>query len=131
MDGRLRPIALDVTEHRQAERARKETEAQMGLLERLAATGRLAAGVAHEINNPLTFVISNLEEVRSILPTESANEEINHLVEEAIGGAARVAAIVRDLRAFARGPAKGENRCDPAKAAESAATLAWNQNARA
>jgi PAS domain S-box-containing protein len=120
-------IALDVTEHRQAERARKETEAQMGLLERLAATGRLAAGVAHEINNPLTYVISNLEEVRSDLPTEPANDGIHRLVEEAIGGAARVAAIVRDLRIFARGPEQGETRCDPSKAAESAATLAWNQ----
>jgi PAS domain S-box-containing protein len=120
-------IALDVTEHRQAERARKESETRMGLLERLAATGRLAAGVAHEINNPLTFVISNLEEVRSILPSGSANEELRRLVEEAIGGAARVAAIVRDLRVFARGPAQGEDRCAPAKAAESAAALAWNQ----
>jgi PAS domain S-box-containing protein len=120
-------IALDVTEHPQAERARKDTEAQMGLLERLAATGRLAAGVAHEINNPLTYVISNLEEVRASLRTEPANEDLHRLVEEAIGGAERVAAIVRDLRVFARAPAKSENRCDPTKAAESAASLAWNQ----
>jgi CheY-like chemotaxis protein len=87
----------------------------------------LAAGVAHEINNPLTYVISNLEEVRSSLPAEPENEELHRLIEEAIGGAGRVAAIVRDLRAFARGPALGETRCDPAKAAESAASLAWNQ----
>jgi PAS domain S-box-containing protein len=120
-------IALDVTERRQAERAQKATEAQMGHLERLAAMGRLAAGVAHEINNPLTYVISNLREVRTMLESGPSDEEVLHRIEEAIDGAGRVAAIVRDLRLFARGPTKGETRCDPIKVAESAATLAWNQ----
>jgi PAS domain S-box-containing protein len=120
-------IAWDVTERRQAERAQKETETRFGLLERLAATGRLAAGVAHEINNPLTYVIANLKEVRSRLPPGAASEELLRCIEEATDGAVRVAAIVRDLRVFARGPAEGQTRCDPVKVAESAATLAWNQ----
>ncbi|GEM_PF-662748 len=120
-------IALDVTERRLAERVQKATEVRMGLLERLAATGRLAAGVAHEINNPLTYVISNLKEARLKLPPGPATEEILRCIEEATDGAVRVAAIVRDLRVFARGPGQDETRCEPSKVAESAATLVWNQ----
>ena len=120
-------IALDITERRLAERVQKATEARMALLERLAAAGRLAAGVAHEINNPLTYVIANLKEVRSSLLPGPATEEIFRRIEEATDGAMRVAAIVRDLRVFARRPAQGQNRCDPKKVAESAASLAWNQ----
>jgi PAS domain S-box-containing protein len=76
--------------------------------ERLATVGTLAAGVGHEINNPLAFVLGNLdyaiEEVRSIAgPSPSARlKDLAALLVEAKGGADRIRKIVRGLRALAR-----------------------------
>jgi PAS domain S-box-containing protein len=116
-------IALDVTERMRAEAARRETESRMTVLERLAATGRLAAGVAHEINNPLTYVLSNLEEISTLESTD----EIHRCACEAMDGARRVAAIVRDLRVFSGRPQREQPRCEPAKVADSAVSLMRNQ----
>ncbi|RMH44812.1 MAG: PAS domain S-box protein [Deltaproteobacteria bacterium] len=72
----------------------------------LAAVGQLAAGVAHEINNPLTFVLLNLERIRR----ELAASPLSHLqqhVEDVIDGAERIRAVVGDLLSFARAPAAG------------------------
>ncbi|MCB9674351.1 MAG: response regulator [Alphaproteobacteria bacterium] len=79
---------LDITERRLAER-------RLRISDRLASLGRLAAGVAHEINNPLTWVVLNLERALE----EAAPREA---IENALGGSHRVASIVRDLGAFAR-----------------------------
>ena len=99
----------------------------MALLERLAATGRLAAGVAHEINNPLTYVISNLEEIRARLSPTADLDAIRRFADEAMDGAARVAAIVRDLRVFSGRPQQGQPRCQPGKVVDSAVSLMRNQ----
>jgi len=120
-------IALDVTERRRAELARRETESRMTILERLAATGRLAAGVAHEINNPLTYVLSNLEEIDSQTSAKEGMDQVRQCAHEAMDGAKRVAAIVRDLRVFSGRPQRGQPRCQPAKVADSAVSLMRNQ----
>jgi len=81
--------------------------------DRLAAVGQLAAGIAHEINNPVAFVRSNLgalyqilDGVGSKIPAEIAAElqetlsEGHELIEESLDGIDRVAAIVRDVKGF-------------------------------
>jgi PAS domain S-box-containing protein len=50
---------------------RKKLEAQLRLSETMSTVGTLAAGMAHEINNPLTYVIANLEFLAQRLPQES------------------------------------------------------------
>lgn len=120
-------IALDVTERQRAERAQRETESRLGVLERLAATGRLAAGVAHEINNPLTYVLSNLEEIQNSLASVAGTDAIRRCADEAMDGASRVAAIVRDLRVFSGRLRQGQPQCEPAKVADSAIALVRNQ----
>jgi PAS domain S-box-containing protein len=76
--------------------------------ERLATVGTLAAGVGHEINNPLAYVIGNvdfaLEELRAIagLSPSGRLREIIEVLGEAREGADRIRKIVRGLRSLAR-----------------------------
>jgi len=71
--------------------------------DRLASIGVLAAGVAHEINNPLTYVTAGLQEIeRMELDHVPQGPEIRERVAEALDGSLRIARIVRELGGFAR-----------------------------
>ncbi len=86
-------VAHDVTE-------RKELQAKAQLAERMASIGTIAAGVAHEINNPLTYVIANVRRIHAVLTSSDAGDRTTELVRmasEAIGGVERGERIVRDL----------------------------------
>jgi len=99
-------FARDVTElHRM--------RVQMMAMDRVAAIGTLAAGVAHEINNPLAYVHANLELALEDLARCEAPEgaqSLQHLepiLRDALEGATRIARIVGDLGDTARGPLEG------------------------
>ncbi len=76
--------------------------------EKLAAIGTLAAGVAHEINNPMSFVTSNVGQLLAALrkladPPAELREYVDEVLPETLEGIRRVNSIVADLRRFARG----------------------------
>jgi PAS domain S-box-containing protein len=56
----LAGYTLDITGRKQAERSLKEMQAQLLQNEKMASIGQLSAGIAHEINNPMGFINSNL-----------------------------------------------------------------------
>jgi PAS domain S-box-containing protein len=91
----------DVTE-------RHRLRAKLLLSDRMVSLGTLAAGIAHEINNPLAYVTANLEVVAESLGDEpvatSAEQhaELQAAIGDAREGAERVRKIVRGLRSFSR-----------------------------
>ncbi len=83
---------------------RRTLQAQLIQADRFSAVGTLAAGVAHEINNPLSYVLLNLEYLVKELPRvgedPKARERLLERLLEARHGAERVRAIAEDLEAF-------------------------------
>lgn len=105
-------LAREVAERTAAlERSRGELEGNLDKLrsaqdqlvatERMAAIGALAAGVAHDLNSPLAFILSNVGYAIDVLgdPARTPADEADALaaLREAFGGAERVRDIVRDL----------------------------------
>lgn len=102
-------FARDVTE-------RASMQAELARADRLAALGRLAAGMAHEINNPLGFLSLSAESldrrIRALVPRAEDRAAMLELVDHVKQGASRVASIVRDLKAFSREPSGELSRVD-------------------
>ena len=117
-------FARDVTE-------RKAIQARLVEADRLAALGVLSAGIAHEINNPLAYLLLNLEFLSRELPTLPKDpgklDAMMVRVRDAFHGAERVASIVRDLRTFARADEGIRGPVDVQAALESALNIAGSE----
>lgn len=75
----------------------KETQSQLIQAEKLASIGTLAGGIAHEINNPLTAVLTNVQMLK--MTGEAPDPESLSLIEE---GAKRCQTIIQKLMRYAR-----------------------------
>lgn len=95
-----------------ANRKLRETQTHLIHSEKMAGLGQLVAGIAHEINNPMAFVINNLflvdESLARLDPGNAANNELAKAgkmrmrIRDAQTGAARVKELVSRLRTFSR-----------------------------
>ena len=117
-------IIRDVTEWRRL-------EMQLRLADRMASVGMLAAGVAHEINNPLAYISSNLTYVAEQLSreelTSTQRTELRDAVVESLEGAGRVRVIVQDLKSFARADEETQGSVDVHRVIEGALRLVRNE----
>ena len=98
--------------------------------ERMASVGTLAGGVAHEINNPLAFVVANLEVIEEELGELEGSGDTRDLIQavrEARAGAARVRRIVRGLKSFSRVEAPKTEPVNVAHVLKSAIDMAHNE----
>lgn len=88
-----------VSDLQQSLRDLQTTQAQLIQSEKLSAIGRLIAGVAHELNNPLTAVIGYAQLLRS---TEGIGESLRRDLDKICSQAQRASKIVQNLLTFAR-----------------------------
>jgi ligand-binding sensor domain-containing protein/signal transduction histidine kinase/CheY-like chemotaxis protein len=117
-------------------RTLRATQAQLIQAGKMAAVGTLAAGVGHEINNPLSYIVSNVEHaceeasaltrrLRDVPPEVSERlREMEQVLREALMGADRVRRIVRDLKTFSRQDEDTRGPVDLRAVMDSAAKLA-------
>jgi len=107
----------------ESERLRRRAETERAEMERLLLVGQLASGVAHEVNNPLAFVKSNLNYLDQELTAAdkpSDIRELRELLDETRQGVLRIQRIVTDLRYFSREGAASEEQGSPREAMEEA-----------
>jgi len=101
--------------------------------DRMASIGTLTAGVVHGINNPLSYVIANLEYVKRLLAqgTErlepKALAELGDVLDDSLDGAERVRSIVSDLGSFSRPLDVRVLAVDLERATERALSVAANE----
>lgn len=129
---------------------RKQMQVRLLQADRLVSVGTLAAGVAHEINNPLAYLLANLEHV-AIRKLPQFVEKLRRLEEEheplapqlaalrkslldcgemlqiAREGADRVRTIVRDLKTFSRGDEERHGPVDIHRVLDASINMAWNE----
>jgi PAS domain S-box-containing protein len=129
-------VVRDVTESRRL-------QAQLMVSDRMASVGTLAAGVAHEINNPLAAVMANLDYIADVVGQRGGGspgamspamreawfrDEIKVPLDDAREAAERVRFIVRDLKMFSRSPEEEVRGPVNVKAVmESSLRMAWNE----
>ena len=107
--------------------SRRRLERQLLMTERLASMGMLAAGLAHEINNPLAFMLANLQFALEQLEREGGQSDLVQALADALEGATRVRGIMRDVKTFSREQASDDGACRIAEVVQSAANLARNE----
>src|SRR5450432_1897180 len=110
-----------------------DVELRLQSRDRLASIGSLAAGVVHGINNPLSYVIANLEYVKRLLSggperlDPKAFSELGDVLEDSLDGAERVRRIVSDLGSFSRPVDARVAAVDLERATERALSVAVNE----
>jgi signal transduction histidine kinase len=135
----------------------KQSESQLVQSEKMASIGVLASGVAHEINNPIGFIKSNLfmlqdyfvdiekyyyaslanltNETQKSIQQQLANkhdiafllEDIPPLLESSIGGVERVTEIVRNLKTFSRIDLPEKSLVDINEGLNATLNMVWNE----
>jgi signal transduction histidine kinase len=110
--------------------AQKRMGEQLAISERMASAGMLAAGVAHEINNPLAVVMANLDFVTGLLarlPRDPSLMEADGPLKDARDAVDRIRRIVRDVKLFSRPHDEERGAVDVKSVIESSIRMAWNE----
>jgi PAS domain S-box-containing protein len=129
--GRIRYLVemiMDITD-------RKRMEAQLLLADRLASLGTMAAGVAHEINNPLTWLMGNvsyvLETMRELRADmaldDDAFDDLYKSLADGLSGADRIRTIVQDLKLFSRTTEQADAAVDITRVLHSTLRMLHNE----
>jgi signal transduction histidine kinase len=112
---------------------RKKIESERAVLtERLTSIGRVAASVGHEINNPLSYVMANVDHIAESLSSAEGDEaptreSLLEVAAEARSGLARIRLIVRDLQTLTRSDEESLGPVDVSGVLDRSIQIAGNQ----
>ncbi len=100
----MRHIRRCAAERKRAEEDLKRMEAQLAHVARLSLMGEMAAGIAHEVNQPLVTILNYAKACRNILVGETSSriEDLRKWNDEIATSAAHAGEIVKRLKGFAR-----------------------------
>jgi PAS domain S-box-containing protein len=90
----MRGTVHDITDRKAADEALRHAAKMRAESEKLAATGRMAAQIAHEINNPLAGIKNSFRLIRAAVPIDNPNYDMVGMIEREID---RIALIVRQM----------------------------------
>ena len=113
----LLSIIRDVTD-------RQRLQDQLMHADRLVALGTLTASIIHEINNPLAYVLNNLELAQKVLH-RAPNAQLEPFVQDAREGAERMRGIVQSTRALLRSEEQPWRLVDVREVLESTLQMTW------
>lgn len=124
-DGRMvgmLSIGTDVTDRVRAQAELQRTQREMDRLTRATLLGEVAAGLAHELNQPLTAILSNAQAARRMLASDAPPlAEVGEIVEDIIADDKRAGDVIHGLRALLR---SGEGVRQPVDINEAIRTVA-------
>ena len=100
---RVLVMALDVTERNQARAKIEETSAELAHAARISTLGQLAASIAHEVNQPLSAIITYGKSGKRWLSREVPDlEEVTHCLDHIVANGSRAADVISRVRSLAR-----------------------------
>jgi PAS domain S-box-containing protein len=93
--------SIDVTERRRAEEARQDAQYKLSHANRIATMGQLTASIAHEVNQPITGIVTNAEAALHFLAMRPINlNEVRQSLNDIVKGGNRAGEIVAGIRAL-------------------------------
>jgi PAS domain S-box-containing protein len=96
-------IMRDVTERKRAEAELQEQRAELAHVARVSIMGELAASLAHELNQPLTAILSNAQAALRFLGSKPAQlEEVREILQDIVKDNSRAGEVIRRIRALVK-----------------------------
>jgi len=109
--GRLRGVAIDITQRKIAELEAEQDRTALRHMTRVSLLGQLSASIAHQLNQPLASILSNAEAARKMLRRDDADlDELRAICDDIVAEDNRAAQVIRRLGALYK---RGEREVRP------------------
>jgi PAS domain S-box-containing protein len=111
--GAIQCTVIDITQRKRAEERAKRREAEIARMARLSTLGEMASALAHELNQPLTAIVSYAEgAARRFRSANEADQGLVDVLDHTSALAKRAAEIVRSIRSYVKRPDTRWERID-------------------